>query len=448
MRLTTLSHSPWFRWTYLSSGWLCALALFVSQWITASAHERPSLPTQIAAASQITVLPSWQQPPLWGMSQPSVLSFRFANAPQRLSTRAQQHTQSSKAGVTSALPSAQQQAAGQPMNKQEMPTNQRSDAAPTANQMPQSQATAQARPKTEASSATALPPKPICTSSQKPGSLLVFPYYNARLASQFDTRLTLSNVGTQLSYVHVFLVDGTTGSQVDFFVCLTPNAIFSFQTSEYDPDNTGFAFAVAVDQEGLPTANNALIGNGFVDEGNYHGNYVAEAFWRYDTTTTASKEGAAILQLNGTEYDAAPTQFAVEIQSPVDVAGQRIVLAPLAGDLTAADKAVTSQTAATTQIGVGMAANEQEQTLSFDSFLRGGCLKAATISTTSPNVPGGLGALIPTGKMGVLKFRVGAGTGLLFSPRTNVNRWSGIRSLHKTAVGNATMIIPVSTPVC
>lgn len=428
MSLTTLSHSSWFRWTYLSSGWLCALALFVSQWITASAHERPSLPAQIAVASQITPLPSrWQQLPVREISpQPGRLSFRFANEPQRPGTPAE------------------------PMNKQGKPTNKRPDATPATSpaRAMRSQATAQARPKTEVLTTAALPPDPLCTSSQKPGSLLIFPYYNARLASHFDTRLTLSNVGTQLSYVHVFLVDGTTGSQVDFFVCLTPNAIFSFQTSEYDPDNTGFAFAVAVDQEGLPTANNALIGNGFVDEGSYHGNYVAEAFWRYDTTTTASKDGAAILHLNGTEYDAAPTQFAVEIQSPVDVAGQRIVLAPLAGDLTAADKAVTSQTAATTQIGVGMAANEQEQTLSFDSFLRGGCLKAATISTMSPNVPGGLGALIPTGKMGVLKFRVGAGTGLLFSPRTNVNRWSGIRSLHKTAVGNATMIIPVSTPVC
>ncbi|MFN7926427.1 MAG: hypothetical protein U0Y68_00500 [Blastocatellia bacterium] len=295
-----------------------------------------------------------------------------------------------------------------------------------------------------------LPNANIGTSDQKPGSFLVFPYYNSKAAQQFDTRITLSNVGTQLTYAHVFLVDGTNCNQADFYICLTPSAIFSFKTSEYDPENTGFIYTVAVDSQGRPIANNALIGNGFVDEGIYHGNYGAESFWRYDTSVTTPTSGFATLGLNGTQYDAAPIQFAVEFQSPVDVAGQRIVVAPLSGDLSGLTSLAAFPTLpnAAAQNGTGLATNEQEKAVSFSVLLSGGCLKSATISTGFPRVPGGLGTLVSTGKMGLLKFRVGAGTGLLLSPRTNTNRWSGIRGLHKTAVGNVAITIPVSIPVC
>jgi hypothetical protein len=290
------------------------------------------------------------------------------------------------------------------------------------------------------------------TSDQKPGSLLVFPYYISKVAERKDTRLTISNAGAQLSYVHVFFMDGASCNQADLFVCLTPKAIFSFKASDYDPENTGFVLAVAVDIQGRPIANNGLIGNAFVDEGDYHGNYGAEAFWRYDTALTNISGGFAVLGLNGTQYDAAPIQFTVEIQSPLDAVGQRLVLAPLSGDLSGGlanlGNTFPALTNAAAQIGTGLAANEQEKTVSFSSLLNGGCLKSATISTNFPRVPGGLASLIPTGKMGLLSFRVGAGVGLLMTPRTSTNRWGGIRTLHKTAVGNVAIAIPVFSPVC
>lgn len=302
------------------------------------------------------------------------------------------------------------------------------------------------------SAAGLVPIANVGASDQKLGSLLVFPYYISKVAERKDTRLTISNAGTQLTYVHLFLVDGASCNQADFFVCLTPRAIFSFKASDYDPENTGFAYAVAVDNQGRPIANNGLIGNAFVDEGEYQGNYGAEAFWRYDTALTNISGGFAMLGLNGTQYDAAPIQFMAEIQSPTDAVGQRLVIAPLSGDLTGGVASLgnvfPALTNAAGQIGPGLASNEQEKTVSFSSLLSGGCLKSAVITASFPRVPNGLASLIPTGKMGLLTFRVGAGVGLLMTPRTGTNRWNGIRALHNTAAGNVAIAIPVIAPVC
>jgi uncharacterized repeat protein (TIGR01451 family) len=297
-----------------------------------------------------------------------------------------------------------------------------------------------------------LPVANVGVSDQKPGSLLVFPYYSSRSAERRDTRLTLSNVGAQMTFVHVFLVEGASCNQADFYVCLTPKAIYSFRASDYDPENTGFVLAVVVDDQGRPIAQNALIGNAFVDDGEYQGNYGAEAFWRYDTARTNVSNSFAILGLNGSQYDAAPIQLMVEIQSPLDAIRQKLIVAPLSGDLSGGMANLGNTfpviTNAAAQIGPGLASNEEEKTASFVSLLGGGCLKSATLSTNSPRVPGGLGALIPKGKMGLLNFRVGAGVGLLMTPRTEMNRWGGIRSLHKTAMGNVAIAIPVFAPVC
>jgi uncharacterized repeat protein (TIGR01451 family) len=297
-----------------------------------------------------------------------------------------------------------------------------------------------------------LPVANVSVSDQKPGSLLVFPYYSSSSAERRDTRLTLSNVGAQMTFVHVFLIEGVSCNQADFYVCLTPKAIYSFRASDYDPENTGFVLAVAVDDQGRPIAQNGLIGNAFVDDGEYQGNYGAEAFWRYDTARTNVSNSFAVLGLNGTQYDAAPIQLMVEIQSPLDAIRQKLIVAPLSGDLSGGmatlGNAFPVITNAAAQIGPGLASNEEEKTASFVSLLGGGCLKSATLSTNSPRVPGGLGGLIPKGKMGLLNFRVGAGVGLLMTPRTETNRWAGIRSLHKTAMGNVAIAIPVFAPVC
>lgn len=109
-------------------------------------------------------------------------------------------------------------------------------------------------------------------SATRAGSLLVFPYYTSTISNtagggnpftgfstatleaqaSSDTRITISNISNAAStvanqaYVHLFLIDGATCQQADFFLCLTPNASFSFKASEYDPGNTGYVIAIAV----------------------------------------------------------------------------------------------------------------------------------------------------------------------------------------------------------
>ncbi|MFN7930654.1 MAG: choice-of-anchor Q domain-containing protein [Blastocatellia bacterium] len=48
-------------------------------------------------------------------------------------------------------------------------------------------------------------PANVLAGGQKAGSLLVFPYYTSKTAPRRDTRLTISNTGTQTTYAHIFL---------------------------------------------------------------------------------------------------------------------------------------------------------------------------------------------------------------------------------------------------
>ncbi|MFN7927281.1 MAG: hypothetical protein U0Y68_04935 [Blastocatellia bacterium] len=304
----------------------------------------------------------------------------------------------------------------------------------------------------------------VAVSDQKAGSVLVWPYYTSTTVGQTkaDTRLSMTNVSNTASVkVHVFLIDSATCSQADLFVCLTPNASASLKTSEYDPDKQGYAIAVAVNDSGFPYQANVLIGNAFVTDptsisGNvYEGNYGAEAFRR---TATAVNTNGQIKW--GVDYDEVPYQFAVEVQHPTDVVGQRIVVAGLQGNIS------TGTSTGCAQLGTGQAYNQDEKFASFQNFLTGSCLCRQVINASAPRVPGGnLAALIGVagqGRSGTLKFNVTSGVGLIMTPRIaagQTNAWSGIRTLHKTATsttssdgsttnGRTYLTIPVFIPVC
>ena len=80
--------------------------------------------------------------------------------------------------------------------------------------------------------------QPIAVSDQKPGSVLVFPYYNT--IGTNDTRIAISNVGeiptTDQVIVHLFFLEGATCTPADSFICLTPNGGFTMLASEMDPN--------------------------------------------------------------------------------------------------------------------------------------------------------------------------------------------------------------------
>lgn len=288
----------------------------------------------------------------------------------------------------------------------------------------------------------------VRVSDQKPGSILVFPYYTSNLAGTNDTRISMTNASSPANpkayqaFAHVFLVDGASCLQSDFYVCLTPGATFTFTAQSYDPEVTGYVVAVAVNgATGFPVQNNVLIGNAFVNTADYFGNYGAESFAANSTNLYADNVTTATLFFDGVGYDAVPKEFAVEIQSAVDVVTpfQRIVTAGLVGDLSSGTVGGSSQ------VTPGQIINEREDFKSVSNIVTGRCQSFGVISNTM-RVAGGLANLIKTGMSGTFKFRVGGAVGLLLTPRGT--KWGGIRTLHKTATVATSLTIPVFTPDC
>jgi hypothetical protein len=338
----------------------------------------------------------------------------------------------------------------------------------------------------------------IQVSDQKPGSVLVFPYYTSDVQNKWDTRITISNLATgnipvnaqgnfglytDSIIVHIFMIQGSTCQQADFFLCLTKGASMSFKMIEQDPGVTGTIVAVAVDYEGLPVSWNALIGNAFVNRGTWQGNYGAESFastqqvgWR--TTTANNSSTTATLVFNGSQgqgggpgalpttgsplvpdnsanpttawgYDQIPNQFAVEFQSPVDAPGQLVVHAGLEGNLS------SSSLSGAGQVGTGLVWRGDEKQASFTRWLGGGCQGSAVIGANTPRVPTTLEVFIPKGQIGVLRYDTGPSVGILITPHQldangiKSGTWGGIRTLHKTRVNATTnLTIPVYMPVC
>lgn len=280
-------------------------------------------------------------------------------------------------------------------------------------------------------------------SAQKAGSVLVFPYYTSTINGVSNTRLTISHTGggTGLTYVHLFLIDGATCQASDFFLCLTPNASFSFKALDYDPGVTGYLLAVATNAQGVPIRNNVLIGNAFVNTPQFTDNYGAEAFAANSDAVALVANDTAQLFFDHVGYDGVPNQFAVEVQSPLDAPGQQIVAAGLSGNLNA------SQMSGAAQVGTGLIINGNETpTGSFVNWLTGGCQATALITANTPRVPGGMNTLIPKGQTGTVFFNVGGAVGLLMTPRAAP--WHGIRTLHKTRIVARTITIPIIAPVC
>ena len=311
------------------------------------------------------------------------------------------------------------------------------------------------------------PVNAIEVSDQKPGSMLVFPYYTSSTGQiKTDTRLTLTNlVGTIAPIpapanpalangsinVHIFFIEGSSCNQADLFVCLTKGASVSFKASDYDPDRTGYVIAVAVDPTGRPTHWNGLVGNAFVNAGDLVGNYGAESFAAngnfFGAQLGLNPDGTVTLPLNGLGFDRAADQFAVEIQSPNDATGQTIVQVSLSGNIS------TSAMNSVAQNGTGLVWRGDEKLASYVKFIGGGCQSINVISATNPRVPTGLGTtatqvgFLPKGSNGTLVYNTSApSVGLIMTPKSNA--WSGIRTLHKTRTADSNLIIPVFMPAC
>ncbi|MBL8208684.1 MAG: hypothetical protein JNM09_30920, partial [Blastocatellia bacterium] len=256
-----------------------------------------------------------------------------------------------------------------------------------------------------------------------------------------DTRFTISNLGPQTAFVHVFFIDGASCQPTDQFLCLTAGASYAGKASETDGETTGWILALAVNQQGVPVQFNHLIGNAFVNDGEYVDTYAAEGFAARSPNVAAIQGATALLFFDGVGYDAVPNLLATEVQSPVNAPQQRVVTVGMRGDLNA------SALTGAAQVGTGLVINGNEAPVgSFTGWLNGSCQAIATITNTSPRVPTGMNGMIPSGQNGTLQVRIGGGVGLVMTPRPAP--WRGIRALHKIGLTTSTLRLPLIPPGC
>jgi FlaG/FlaF family flagellin (archaellin) len=295
---------------------------------------------------------------------------------------------------------------------------------------------------------------------QEAGSVLVFPYYASAADGSFtnsDTLIQITNAcngpalsangAPNYSFLHLFFINGANCSPADTFVCLTPSGSIQIKASDYDPTVTGYLIAVAVDANGAPTQNNCFIGSAFVrdDDAGIIDSYGAEAFWKLTPGAAPVSGGIATINLNGVDYDAAPIQFSVQVQD-LTIADESIILASLSGDL-------GTQLGSTLQVGPGVLYRADETPASFQPQIGSGCFSVTAVDKSKIRVvPGTLDTFLKN-SYGYLKFQVSApAVGLLLSRQAPANqaanRWSGIRTLHKTQVGSATLTARCFPPFC
>lgn len=213
---------------------------------------------------------------------------------------------------------------------------------------------------------------------------------------------------------------------------------------------------VAVNPGGVPIDDNCYIGNAFIrdDANGIIGNYGAEAFSKNTSGPAPVTNGSATLNF-GTDYDAAPTQFSIQLQqltaattpgaSPY-TSDQTIVLASVSRDL-------GSTLSPTGQSGMGVIYNEDEAPASVTPGLSPACLYKAPVTDKNFRVVPGKLTNFLKGHYGYFKMNVSVpAVGILISKQGtaggNPNKFSGIRTLHKTATGAATLTLPVLQPFC
>ncbi len=292
-------------------------------------------------------------------------------------------------------------------------------------------------------------------SDQQPGSILFYPIYTSDPVNSNtqNTRLSLTNVSqTESVCVHLFAVDGASCAVLDAFVCLTPNQTTSFLASDFDPGNSGYLMAVAVECEtGLPRAFNCLIGDEYVKFASGHqANLGAEAIQSVmmfpggtDPNVTTTD-----LRFDGMFYNRLPRVLAADnIPSPADGNSTMMIINRVGGDFQIGGATIGPIN--------GLVFDDAETSYSFTSNL-GNCQSRQILSNNFPRTFTPFTRIIPAGRSGWMKFwtvsdRALFGSMINFNPQANANgnAFNQGHNLHKLTLSDAATIkIPVFIPSC
>ncbi len=293
-------------------------------------------------------------------------------------------------------------------------------------------------------------------SDQKEGSILFYPIYtsDAVNGNTQNTRVAITNTSnTEKVTVHLFAVDGASCAVLDAFICLTPNQTTVFLASDFDPGNTGYLVAVAVeDTTGLPRAFNELIGDEYVKFSTGHAaNLGAEAIASsmmfpggVDANVTTTT-----LRFDGNNYNRLPRVLASDnIPSPADGNSTMLIIDRVGGNFTTTGANIGPIT--------GLLYDDSEVSFSFTANL-GLCQYRTILSNTFPRTFTPFNRILPSGRSGWMKFYTSASDGALFgaqinfnaSATTNANAFNQGHNLHKLTLTDAvTIVVPVFIPSC
>ncbi len=292
-------------------------------------------------------------------------------------------------------------------------------------------------------------------SDQKEGSILFYPIYtsDATNPNAQNSRISITNTSqTEKVTIHLFGVDGASCGILDSFICLTPNQTSSFLASDYDPGNTGYMVAVAVeDNTGLPRAFNELIGDSYVKFSSGHqANLPAESIAAsmmfpagIDTTATI-----ATLRFDGMNYNRLPRILAADsIGSPADGNSTMMIIDRIGGNMATSGATIGNLT--------GLLFDDTEVSFSFTANLAL-CQYRTILSNTFPRTPSTFTRVLPAGRTGWMKFwtfedRALFGATINFNPNTSASSGAfnqGHNLHHLTLTPTTTIVIPVYIPAC
>lgn len=152
--------------------------------------------------------------------------------------------------------------------------------------------------------------EPVPSGGGTLGSILHFNLYSSSSEGDFaaqDTRITIQNQHlTQSIFLHVFLVDFTSGSTTDTFACLAPLSSLTQLASEIDPFITGRIWVIATDVQGNPTSFNYLKGQEdiWLSSGHSARNLSASSYQALfpEGTSIPAENYAATLNFDGISY--------------------------------------------------------------------------------------------------------------------------------------------------
>lgn len=298
-----------------------------------------------------------------------------------------------------------------------------------------------------------LPPPQSAVSDQKAGSTLLFNFYTSNVSNSNseNTRINITNTHqVNISFVHLFFIDGSNCSVADAFICLTPNQTTSMLVSDLDPGVNGYLIAVAVDRvTGLPSFFNYLIGDEYIKLSSGHAaNLGAEAFAALIADPAGNDQTAATATLNfdGVSYNQAARALAAD-NIPDRASGNDtiLILNAFGGDLTGSANTLGAL--------FGLLYNDTENAFSFN-LAPGLCQLRSTLGAGFPRTSPRFDQVIPPGHSGWMKLWT-VGDAALSGVVINFNKNAAAitsghgRNLHKLSLtGAASLKVPVFPASC